>query len=228
MPEIPGMRSRKSVSPETGDSSREASVDGCGLSCPACGSGNVHIYNGSGTERIVLDGEHFLASCLDCKRDCKVVNKQAQGLSANDLEAMRIRSDRACPSCGYNLRSLSVGHPCPECGSRILFPRQAYRPSRFAGSERRRNIELIYLVSASVVLLLFHKSAGVELVVPLLGGASVLHGILGLHYGSLRMGWSLVSPLATGWAAKVWGIVFVAIGLALIVVSVLVWRGILR
>ncbi|HYE63861.1 MAG TPA: hypothetical protein VD997_17860 [Phycisphaerales bacterium] len=30
-----------------------------------------------------------------------------------------VAEDRACPTCGYNLRGLKLGDKCPECGSRI-------------------------------------------------------------------------------------------------------------
>ena len=30
--------------------------------------------------------------------------------------------DIACPSCGYNLRGLSLAHGCPECGLKIVSP----------------------------------------------------------------------------------------------------------
>jgi hypothetical protein len=29
-------------------------------------------------------------------------------------------ADVPCPSCGYNLRGLSLGHGCPECGVKIV------------------------------------------------------------------------------------------------------------
>lgn len=29
-------------------------------------------------------------------------------------------TDMPCPSCGYNLRSLSLGHGCPECGLKVV------------------------------------------------------------------------------------------------------------
>ncbi len=35
-----------------------------------------------------------------------------------------ITQDRACPTCGYNLRTLRVGAVCPECGQRIPEPRR--------------------------------------------------------------------------------------------------------
>jgi hypothetical protein len=28
--------------------------------------------------------------------------------------------DVPCPSCGYNLRGLSLGHGCPECGLKVI------------------------------------------------------------------------------------------------------------
>ena len=39
-------------------------------------------------------------------------------------EAEVVEQDWSCSSCGYNLRGLTVGHPCPECG-RI----ELYRPA---------------------------------------------------------------------------------------------------
>jgi hypothetical protein len=29
-------------------------------------------------------------------------------------------TDVPCPSCGYNLRGLSLGHGCPECGLKVV------------------------------------------------------------------------------------------------------------
>ena len=40
-------------------------------------------------------------------------------LRPTTFDASRIESDRACPSCGYNVRGLRVGDRCPECATPI-------------------------------------------------------------------------------------------------------------
>lgn len=40
-------------------------------------------------------------------------------LRPTTFDASRIEHDRACPSCGYNVRGLRVGDRCPECATPI-------------------------------------------------------------------------------------------------------------
>ncbi len=41
------------------------------------------------------------------------------------VPGMVIETDRACPKCGYNVRGITVGQPCPECGRPVFFGLQA-------------------------------------------------------------------------------------------------------
>ncbi|MEQ8769826.1 MAG: hypothetical protein RIB60_04880 [Phycisphaerales bacterium] len=41
------------------------------------------------------------------------------GPTAHPVDDARINEDRECPNCGYNLRGLSKGGTCPECGRKI-------------------------------------------------------------------------------------------------------------
>lgn len=51
--------------------------------------------------------------------------------SAQPMDMPFFDSDIPCPGCGYNLRGLSLGRGCPECGLKIV-------SNTPPGGERRR------------------------------------------------------------------------------------------
>ncbi|MEM8756647.1 MAG: hypothetical protein AAGF47_02565 [Planctomycetota bacterium] len=48
-----------------------------------------------------------------------------------------VADDRACNSCGYNLRGLLTGTPCPECGATIAIKRYAARGDNLTDAPAR-------------------------------------------------------------------------------------------
>lgn len=74
------------------------------------------------------------------------------------VPGMIIDTDRACPKCGYNVRGLSVGKPCPECGRPIYFGLTAKVEHRLADAPywfiRLQSVGLWVIFAGAVMLAL--------------------------------------------------------------------------
>jgi DNA-directed RNA polymerase subunit RPC12/RpoP len=163
---------------------------------------------------------------LDCDHLFKVTPKEVEQLCAREFTAASIQSDVSCPSCGYNLKTLRIGYRCPECGATIRPERTGHFLARVAEQRRRQNVWIVFTILAALAILVLHNSAGIELLMVILGAASSMHGFLGLRGRSLRVGWTVTSPLIVGAQAVFWGVVFVVLGVAITVLACLMWFGI--
>src|SRR5436189_5843183 len=69
---------------------------------------------------------HALQRTGRAERSLRIERGSAPGrpLNAGPLFASEsmpfFNTDVPCPSCGYNLRGLSLGHGCPECGLKVV------------------------------------------------------------------------------------------------------------
>ncbi|MEL6330323.1 MAG: hypothetical protein AAFR38_11735 [Planctomycetota bacterium] len=109
------------------------------------------------------------------------------------MSGMVIQADRACVRCGYNLRGLSIGGVCPECGTPIASKRERSRLGDSLTDAPRWYLKLLIL---GLVLLNLPLAGLVLSVAAIFGGPFVFFiGAIVMIAGAL--GWPVGAFIVT-------------------------------
>jgi hypothetical protein len=87
--------------------------------CPSCSSSALECLRDPQTGETIREATKPLARCRLCGEITSVPPHVWQSLPGALREGDVIEGDIPCPACGYDLKTLTVGHRCPECGRQI-------------------------------------------------------------------------------------------------------------
>lgn len=88
--------------------------------CPECSSPQIDPFlDPDSHSPLFSNAGHPLVQCRACQYIFPLTAASALALKPADLPGTPITTDRLCPHCNYNLRTLTIGHRCPECGNII-------------------------------------------------------------------------------------------------------------
>lgn len=99
------------------------------IECPTCGSTLVEYLRNPETHDVVCGTHGMMLLCRVCKDVFSISPAQAKEGGGFESPGEQIEIDRPCPSCGYNLKTLVIGHRCPECGN-VIEPRSGHSQQR--------------------------------------------------------------------------------------------------
>jgi predicted Zn-ribbon and HTH transcriptional regulator len=199
------------------------------LKCPKCESEYVDQLRDEQTGELVVAKRKTLVQCDLCKHIFSIPTDQTHLLPAAQTPGTRLTEDHKCSNCGYNLKTLRIGDPCPECGSKITpttreqqLVRRLLR-SRWSGPFGIAAIAL-FALSLGVSFLLDDEEA-LAVGVVIVATVSTLYGVFGLCMGEIDHPYGWFGGAATGWRCTVWGIAYILLGVGLGYVSLLIHLG---
>ena len=184
------------------------------IECPVCGSTFVEYLLDPDVHDIVRGTRGVMLSCQSCKHIFAISPEQAKRFGG-ESPGEAIATDRPCPSCGYNLKTLLVGNRCPECGNTIepkLFQSKRFSLKTLIGVGV---IVLVLIIGARALALGSLYYIGFPGALWIIGPICLLNGIHGLCTGSISVGkWPFENEVS-GWRARVWSLIWLAFGVGL-------------